>query len=214
MGKLLLITRPEHDPGTLYLSKWSEKIINEARDKGVRVIDLHRQQAERNRFLGTIEKSSPKLIVLNGHGDEKTITGHDGKIILAETDSRVVSGKIIFARACLSAKILGPTLVSGGVVAYLGYREDFWFKYNIKDISRPLKDRTAALFLEPSNYVAISLLKGHRAEAVDERSRGLYKKNIERLLAEGPLAEDYDAIRLLFWDMLNQVCLGDKNAVF
>ena len=51
MGKLLLITRPEYDPGTHYLSRWSEEIINEANDKGVRVIDLHRQQAERKRFL-------------------------------------------------------------------------------------------------------------------------------------------------------------------
>ena len=214
MEKLLLITRPEHDPGTLYLSKWSEKIIHEARDRGVKVVDLYRKQAERNRFLGTIEKSNPKLIVLNGHGDEKTITGHDGKVILAETDSHLISGKIIFARACKSARILGPALVSGGAVAYLGYREDFWFKYSFKDIFRPLADKTAALFLSPSNYLAISLLKGHPAGEANKKSKELYKKNIERLLAEGPVAEDYDAIRLLFWNMINQVCIGDENAAF
>ena len=63
MEKLLLITRPEYDPGTCYLSRWSEKIINEAKNKNVRVIDLHRQQAERKRFLGTLKKTNPNLIV-------------------------------------------------------------------------------------------------------------------------------------------------------
>jgi len=77
-----------------------------------------------------------------------------------------------------------------------------------------LEDRTAALFLEPSNYLVISLLKGHSAGEANKRSQELYKKSIGRLLAEGPLSEDYDAIGLLFWDMINQVCLGNENAVF
>lgn len=214
MEKLLLITRPEHDPGTRYLSRWSEKIINEAKNKGVRVIDLRRQQAERKRFLGTLKKSNPNLVVLNGHGNEKTVTGHDGQDILTETDGYVVNGKIIFARACRSAKILGPKLVVHGVIVYLGYKEDFWFKYNIRDISRPLEDKTAALFLEPSNYLVISLLKGHSAGEANKRSQELYKKNIGRLLVEGSLSENYDTIGLLFWDMINQVCLGNENATF
>jgi len=214
MGKTLLITRPEHDQGTLYLSKWSEKIINEASNKGVRVIDLHRQKAERKRFLGTLKKSNPSLVVLNGHGDENTVTGHDMQVILTEIDGSIVSGKIIFARACRSAKTLGPNLVTRGTSVYLGYREDFWFKYNTKDVFRPLEDKTAALFLEPSNYLAIALLKGHSAGEANRKSRELYKKNIERILVEGPLSEDYDARVILFWNMTNQVCIGREDATF
>jgi len=56
MGKTLLITRPEHDAGTRYLSKWSEKIIDIAKDKGINVIDLHREKAGRDRVIGTLEK--------------------------------------------------------------------------------------------------------------------------------------------------------------
>ena len=178
------------------------------------MIDLHRQQAERKRFLGTLKKSNPNLVVLNGHGDENTVTGHDTRVILTEVDGSIVSGKIIFARACRSAKILGPKLVGSGVIAYLGYKEDFWFKYNTGDISRPLEDKTAALFLEPSNYLVISLLKEHSAGEANKKSQELYRKNIERLLVEGPLSEDYDNIRILFWNMTNQVCVGNGNAVF
>ena len=58
MGKILLITRPEHDTGTRYLSRWSERIIDEAKNKGVRIIDLHKEQASRKRFLGTLTKSN------------------------------------------------------------------------------------------------------------------------------------------------------------
>ena len=141
MGSTLLITRPEHDVTTHYLSKWSEKIIKEAKNKGKSAIDL-----------------------------------------------------------------------SQGATAYLGYKEDFWFRYNVMKISRPLEDQTAALFLEPSNYLVIALLKGHPTGYANNKSKALFRQNIEKLLIEGPSAEDYNAIRYLYWDMLNQVCLGDKEA--
>ena len=81
-------------------------------------------------------------------------------------------------------------------------------------MSRPLKDKTAALFLEPSNYLAISLLKMHSAGEANKKSQGLYRKSIERLLVEGPISEDYDNIRILFWNMINQVCIGREDATF
>ena len=40
MPKSLLITRPDHDCTTNYLSKWSKEIIKEGEDKGITVIDL------------------------------------------------------------------------------------------------------------------------------------------------------------------------------
>ena len=43
----LLITRPEHDFTTRYLSKWSEEIIGEAEKKHIEVIDLNGEKAER-----------------------------------------------------------------------------------------------------------------------------------------------------------------------
>lgn len=43
----LLITRPFYDPATTYLSVWSEDIINHAKDKNLRVIDLKQKDANR-----------------------------------------------------------------------------------------------------------------------------------------------------------------------
>ena len=213
MRKCLLITRPEHELATYYLSRWSEKIIKEAKEKRFNVIDLFRNKANRKRVIGILEKRNPKLVVLNGHGGEDFVAGHDNEVILKSNDGEAVCSKIIFARSCKSAKILGETAIKRGAIAYLGYKEDFWLIYNIKQISRPLEDKTASLFLEPSNYVPICLLKGHSAGEANNKSKNLFRKKIEKLMTEGPLSEDHYAIRYLFWDMTNQVCLGNKEAI-
>jgi len=212
MGGTLLITRPEHDEPTYYLSKWSEQIIDKAKNKNVKVIDLHRDKANRGRVIGILEKRKPKLVVLNGHGSDISVYGHDDEIILKENDSEAMKGKIIYARCCKSAKSLGQNSIKQGALAYLGYKEDFiMFSESTK---KPLEDKTAELFLEPSNYIPVSLLKGYTAGDANNRSKGLFRKNIRRLLIEGSSSDDYYAIRYLLWDMSHQVCLGDENATF
>jgi len=210
----LLITRPEHEPAMCYLSRWSEKIIKEAKEKGVNVIDLYRNKANRKRVLGILEKRNPKLVVFNGHGGEDFVAGHDNEVILKNDDEEAVNSKIIFARSCKSAKVLGETAIKKGAIAYLGYKEDFWLVYTKEKIFKPLEDKTAELFLEPSNYVPIALLKGHSTGEADNKSKNFFRKNIEKLIIEGPSSDDYYAIRYLLWDMTHQVCLGSQAATF
>jgi len=212
MAGRLLITRPEHDPAMRFLSSWSLEIIDEAKRKSIEVIDLKRNKAERKKVLGILEKIPIKLAVFNGHGNEDSVTGHDDKIILKKGDKKAVESKIIFARSCQSAKFLGPSAVQDGAIAYLGYKGDFWFIYTQSKLSRPLEDKTAELFLKPSNYVAISLLKGHTTSEANRRSKNLFRKNIESLLVKGDL-ENRDTLTMLYWDMINQVCVGDSSAV-
>lgn len=214
MRRTLLITRPEHDAGTSYLSKWSEKIIDLAEDKGIKVIDLHREKASRDRVIGTLEKTGTKLVILNGHGSDHSVHGHNNEVILKEGDTRAVKDKIIYARSCRSAKSLGKNSIAQGALAYLGYEEDFIMYSDETSAGKPLEDKTAELFLEPSNYIPISLVKGHTAGDANNRSKGLFRKNIERLIIEGPSSDDYNAIRYLLWDMTHQVCLGDEKASF
>ncbi len=210
----LLITRPEHDCTTRYFSKWSEKIIEQGESKGTNVIDLHLDKANRDRVIGTLEKREPGFVFFNGHGGDDRVAGHNDEVILNADDGEAVKNKIIYARSCKSAKILGHKTISYGARAYIGYKEDFTFLYSPDMISRPLEDESAALFLEPTNHIAYSLLKNHTASEAHDKSRELFRKNIEKLLAEGPSAENYSAIRYLYWDMINQVCLGNGAATF
>lgn len=214
MGNSLLITRPEYDPPTYYLSRWSEAIITEAQRKGTKIIDLWRDKANRKRVVGALQKVNPRLVVLNGHGSEDFVEGHQDEIVLKIDDREAVRSKIIFARSCGSAKILGRDTIAQGADAFIGYEEDFWLKCNTEQMTHPLKDRTAALFLEPSNYVAVALLKGHPAGYANQKSKELFRENIEKLLIAGPTVEDYDAIRPLYWNMIHQVCLGDQDSLF
>lgn len=214
MVKSLLITRPDHDCTTNYLSKWSEEIIKEGEDKGITVIDLDGDKANRDRVIGTLEKRSPELVILNGHGAEDCVMGHNNDVILEDDDEKAVKSKIIYTRSCKSAKILGQKSITYGARAYLGYDEDFIFMYSPDKIFRPVEDEAAALFLEPSNHIPISLIKNHTAEEANNNSKAMFRKNIEKLLVDGPSSEHYSAIGFLYWDMIHQVCLGDEEATF
>jgi hypothetical protein len=211
--KSLLITRPEHDITTRYLSKWSAEIADEAKAKHTDIVDLEAEKATRERFIGTLEKKSPRFVFINGHGNEKVVGGHNDEVILQGSD-KAVRDKIIYARSCKSAKELGPQTIQNGATAFIGYDEDFIFMIDESKSFRPLQDETAALFLEPSNQTAMSILKGHSVKEADRRSKEKFTRNIQELILKGPSEDDYYAIRHLLWDMRHQVCLGDKEAKF
>ncbi|MBI5038142.1 MAG: hypothetical protein HZC01_05570 [Candidatus Kerfeldbacteria bacterium] len=214
MPGLLLITRPEYEDTTRYLSCWSDFILNESKGKGFERIDLSKKKANKERFLGILRKKSGirMLVVLNGHGDDRAVAGQDNEIIMSVEDAALLSDKIIYARACSSAKELGPSAVSSGALAYIGYDIEFVFFTENDKLSRPLQDRTAALFLEPSNHVPIALLKGHPASDVNYRSQEKSLHVIKRLVAEGPKSVHYYTIPFLFANMNHQVCSGGPKA--
>jgi hypothetical protein len=209
--KSLLITRPEYDLTTRYLSKWSVEIVDEAKAKHNDVVDLEGDKVTRERFIGTLEKRSPRFVFINGHGNQNVVCGHNDEVLLKGSDT-AVKGKIIYARACKSAQVLGPQTIKNGAAAYIGYDEDFIFVVNEEKSSRPTSDDVAELFLEPSNQTALSILKGHTVEEANRRSKEKFAANIQSLLLRGPSDEDYYAIRQLLWDLRHQVCLGDTSA--
>ncbi len=212
MDKTILITRPEYDAATFYLSRWSEKIIYEAKRKSIKVIDLHKDKANKKRVVGTLEKTSAKLVIFNGHGDDAVIFGQDDKAILETSDTKAVKDKIIYARACRAANILGNNSIACGAISFLGYTHDFVLFRAINSERQPLKDEVARMFLEPSNYISISLLKGHTTGEANKRSKNLFRKNIEKLIVASPTATDFRTISGLLRNMTHQVCLGSQNA--
>jgi len=211
MRKLFLITRPQYDPTTHYLFHWSQKVIDFARKRDIEIIDLRGKRANKKELTSVILKRCPRLVLFNGHGSEDLIGGQDNEILIKSGENEdLLKDKIIYALSCETAKLLGPQSVAGGTVSYLGYDEVFIFYYSNDKISKPLKDERAELFLEPSNQVAISLLKGHTTGEAHQRSKKSFLKNIQRLLTSES-AKTY-LIRFLVWDMRHQVCLGDPDA--
>lgn len=164
MNRSLLVTRPNHDLTTSYLYHWTSKIITFAQSKLFTVVDLKGAKASRKEFMSRLTKVNCRLVFFNGHGKEEAVAGYNNEILVASNDNvECLSGRIVFARCCSAAKILGPRSLDVGTEAFLGYTEPFVFMYDLRVTSRPLFDETAGLFLEPSNLVVTTLIKGHSA---------------------------------------------------
>ena len=202
MSSTYLITRPEHDDTTYYLSNWSKETIKLAEERGFKVLDLHREKANKKEFEEKVKKLSPKLIMLNGHGNFDLVTGNRNEtIVKVGVNEGLLKSKIVYALSCKSAKILGPKSIEAGALNYTGYEDDFIFVYEPEQFSRPLSDKTAELFLSPSNLFIESLIKGNSVEEAFEKSKNALKKSLSK--AVSTLENDPTAARFLWWNLMN-----------
>lgn len=213
MNQLLIITRPNHDQTTDYLYHWSKPVIKLAKQKSFEVIDLAGNKATKTNFANRVKKTNPSFIFLNGHGAEKLVMGQDNGVLISAGDNEeLLKNRISFVRSCSSAKVLGPKSISAGAKSFIGYDEPFVFVYEVQKSAKPRSDETATLFLEPSNLVATTLIKGHTSSEANERSKKAFRKNIGKLLTSETSEDDTSILRYLVWDMNHQVCLGDPDA--
>ncbi len=210
MSPTLLITRPDHDDITHYLFRWSEEIISAAEARGIKVLDLAQKKATREQFESMIEKNSPKFIVLSGHGDYNTVTGHNREpILIAGENEKFAKSKIVYAVSCSSAKTLGLKSIEAGAESYTGYDDVFFLIYEPDKISRPLEDGTAKLFLEHSNLFAVSIIKGNSAKESFNRSKNILKLNAARLMASQNSGSSM--ARYLWWNFIHFVSHGNVD---
>lgn len=215
MNKIFLITRPNYDIATHYLFAWSGIIIKLAREKNIQVLDLRKEKANKKELESRLNKMKPGLVIFNGHGSADSIAGHDDKILIKAGDNEfLLKSKIIYAISCRSADKLGPKSIRSGAFAYIGYVQDFIFCSDNHKIARPLTDKIAKWFLEPSNQVAISLLKANTAGKSSLNSKKFFARNIQKLLSSKNLPEFTQYAKYLWWDMKHQVCLGNKKVAF
>lgn len=207
MKHCLLVTRPSFDLTTRYISAWAEKIIDIAKKKGNKVFDLDKKRANRKEFESMIKKNEPTIVFFNGHGDYDVVTGQDNEeLVRADGNEKILKSKIVYALSCRSGKILGPSSVKSGADAYIGYDEDFIFLYDEKKRARPEQDKTAEMFLEPSNQVMVSLLKDHGPKEAHNNSKQSFARRIKKLLSSQSTALESAAVRYLIWDMQHLVC--------
>ncbi len=177
------------------------------------MLDLENHRATRKEFESMVRKHDPTFIFFNGHGANDCITGqHEQVLVQTGVNEGILGGRVIYALSCCSASGLGPRSIQTGAAAYIGYKEDFIFLYDESLRTRPHLDRTAELFLDPSNQVAVSLVKGHTAGEAHESSKQAFVRNIRKLLSSEASATESAAVKYLFWDMHAQVCLGQPSS--
>ena len=199
-----------------FLSLWFEKVVQAVNNQDdVVVFELKNTDSNKKKFLQTIEKENPKLVIFNGHGGNKYISGFNNEILVrCDDNEELLSGKIIHSMACKCASVLGPRCVSLGTKCFIGYKEDFHLWNNLgKTKAEQLADSTASLFLGPAYEAIIALIEGNTSGQAFERSQAKYKENLRILLTQNN-PELITITASLFHNLKNQVCLGDNSAVF
>lgn len=216
MKKTMLVTRPCYDGGTSYLFYYAGLVLKEAGSAGVPAIDLKRPRLTREKFTEIVKDQSPSLIFFNAHGSEREIygdkLGSSEEVLVEEGKNHgLLDSKIVYARACLAAASLGRACKGG---CFIGYNTPFSFVFDEQWSAKPSNDNTAKLFLEPSNQIVQSLLKGNTAEEAAEKSFNMSKKNMLKLLKEkgGPGA--MASMTVLWNNMMGLEVLGNKEMAF
>ena len=210
---VILITRPKYDPGTNYLFYWSKFVISEAEKRGNKVLDLQEEKANKINLTSYIHKHKPQFIFFNGHGNKNLIMGQDNEVLVEANNNEVLlSESIVYARSCECAEGLGSKCVEKGTIAFLGYKKKYTIGYTSEKITRPLEDPVAKLFLEPSNLIPISLLKGKTVEQAHLKSQKMMSDNFLFMLSSKASAEQKDSAPFLWRNKKYQTVLGNKNA--
>jgi len=217
MSRIILITNPDDDPPTKYLSAWSKLIVEAVKkQKDTLIFELKNSQANKEELTQVIQKEKPQLIVFNGHGSGSAIGGFGRRVLIRCDDNEsLLKEKIVHSLSCDSGKELGPKCIEIGTLSYIGYSEEF----KLASLERGTKqemldDPVAAFFLKPAFEAILALIKGDTTGEAYKKSQEMYKKNLQFLMSI-PLTEYNTTVAgQLYHNLKCQVCLGDRQAKF
>ncbi|MDZ4227839.1 MAG: hypothetical protein U1E54_01195 [Candidatus Levybacteria bacterium] len=192
---------------------WTEQVIEQAHKHQIKVLDLDKNNATKQKFTSYINKHKSKLVFMNGHGDENRIAGDKDEIIIESgVNEQLLEDKIVYVRSCNVAAGLGSISIKSGTIAFIGYLKRYSLGYTPSSMFNPLGDRVAKLFLEPSNLIPVSLIKGNTVREAYRKSQTAMLKNFLFMLSTKATKEQKDAAPSLWRNRKYQVILGDGNA--
>jgi len=213
MNKGIIITLPRYEYAVDYLAVYSKSIIQEANKKNIKIKELNGKNANRKEFESFIRGLDYKMIVFNGHGSGDTISGHKGEpIIQVGVNDSLLKGRITYARSCWAANVLGKKCMENDQEGcFIGYTLPFMFYIDDKWRSNPHKDNIAPIFLEPSNLVPISLIKGNTSLEAHEKGKKQTLKAVKKVLRSGT-KESFLFAEKLWNNYTSQVLIGNEFA--
>lgn len=216
MNKILLIIRPNYDDATEYLAYYSSIIIKNAETLGIEEKDFTGKEITNINITKFIQKKDPKLILINGHGNETCILGNKEVLFSEDKNIELLKNRIIYARACHAGVSFGKKVTENSGGCFIGYNFPFAFVIDDKWSAVPSRDKTAALFLEPSNEVINSLMKGDSAKIANGKSKNAIIKNMQKVIRMEENKEP-GAMNLLRWLWNNyegQILHGNQDITF
>jgi len=211
MKKGIILTLPKYDLVTQYLSAFSGQIEMAAEGKSIFLKRLNEKEVNRKEFEKVVKKLDCKMIVLNGHGNEDNIAGDNDEIIVSkEENPEILRDRITYARSCEAASGLGEKFAKDQKTCFIGYDLPFEFYFDDEWVTNPIKDNTARLFLESSNLVPLSLIKGNNSSESHERAKKQMLKNIKKVL-RNQTKESFAVAESLWNNYVGQRLHGNKT---
>lgn len=213
-----IITMPNYDDATAYLYCYSEELVKFAEENGISIIQLKRPRLRRTDLETSIIRQKPRLLLFNAHGDEMTIYGDKignkpEYLIRKGENHNLLEGKLTYARACSAAASLGRTCTQKSG-CFIGYNQPFSFWTDTSRTTTPLKDKVAQLFLQPSNELALALLRGKSAREAADTFINLSKKNLLHLLGKKEEPGAMISAMILWNNMAAQEVFGNEEMIF
>lgn len=196
---MILIANPEVDPLTRYLSVWSEKLKKDCKN-AKDAFHLKGKRANRRQIESILSKKSVDVVLLNGHGSSKSIHGENNESLIDEDNVELLVNKSVHALSCSTAKVLGPLAMKKGAKCYIGYDEEFVAFLQDDKISNPVKDDTAALFLDPAFIPPKALVNGKTPEEAVRLAQNEYNRSIRKALTSDIQSDNDQFVGWLMWD--------------
>ena len=133
-------------------------------------------------------------------------------IIKFGKNDKLLKERIVYARSCDAGMILGSGCMDGTKNGcFIGYNLPFIFYMDRKWTTKPHNDKVAGLFLDPSNIVPISIIKGHTAlEAHNNAKKGMLK-TMKKLLKGQQEEETPFYLEALWNNYYGQVISGNSE---
>jgi len=209
----MLITLPNFDITTSYVSAWSEEIIDVAEKNGVEAIPIRGNGVTKSHVTNDMESKNTSFVAFNGHGSETCIAGQNNEpLITLGENERLLDSKIVHALTCSSASELGRNCKAR---AFIGYDGIFWLYMDGNKVSRPLSDAKARPILESALEAPKQIAKGESSGSAFGKSQEAYRKFIERMTLSSSeyTAEELQVILpFLHANKSCQKIFGDMNA--
>jgi len=105
---------------------------------GFRICELHDIDACKEKVHKHLQDylSEVRGFFNYGHGNERTLFGHNGEIILDMDSARLLNNKICYVFSCSTAKELGRQTILKGGICFLGFSGEFTYSTSHEGIFR------------------------------------------------------------------------------
>ena len=204
LAPTIVVSRPDFETATRWGAYWfMELVVKPARDKGLNVVDLYKEDAVREKFYSAIDENDPIYITGVGHGNETTFTGNKYSVLLRVDDletAKRAPKRHFHLLSCRTGAKLGPWLVEKGAIAYHGYKETYYF------VISSFPNKYAKPFFDSDTTIDRVLFEGKTHKEAREACIAKYKEYLE--------SEETPEIckRYLKWDLDAYVFYGDENS--